>query len=442
MPLVPGACVDRKWLSVGATPENESGASERTFTVMSYNILCQKLIRRSLFPYASSKSLKWKSRKEKLLKEISHWKADILCLQEVGIEHWHQIYAPHFRQAGYDSRMFFSMQKSHGIAILWKRAKFHMVGEQTVNMDDSICVDGERLITDNVGLVVVLRFGSEVARVESVDPYADSVDPEYRISAGGASTAVPGPPGVIVTNTHLYWKPGACYERLQQQIAMLAAQRSIQEKHPDYPVIFCGDFNTTPDDAGYALLTKARPVVLNEWQLDNLLPVTMEDDEEEDEEENDDAEDSTSGSVSTTSYAAVTSAGTLAESEDLVAKRRRLEEYERKAEADLARDQERVRRLVSLLQMENPILLRSCYSTYAELDPTYATKQWPGEPIYTNYAKWSGTLDYIFYAPTRGLAVRDVLSLPAEQRMKPGLPNETFASDHVALAARFGLTSL
>ncbi|KAJ2746505.1 RNA exonuclease ngl2 [Coemansia sp. BCRC 34301] len=428
MIALPEACRDRKWLPVA---DASQPVAERSFTVMSYNLLCQLLIRRTLFPYASQNSLKWKLRKNKLLAEISYWKADIMCLQEVGIEHWHLVFAQHFKQLGYDSRLFYSMSKTHGVAILWKRSKFHLVDELSVKMDSSMDVCGETLQTDNVGLVVALRFGS-AASAESADPYADSVDPEYRIASDGNSAATgDSVKGIVVSNTHLFWLPGACYERLQQQIAMLDAQRSVQAKHPGFSAISCGDFNTTPDDAGYALLTKTRPVTLNDWQLDNLLPTTMVDEDEE--------EESNSGAVSSAlSYADMVSAGTSSESDDTSSKRRKLEEEERQAEADFARDQERVQRLVKLIQTDN-VPLRSCYSTYADLDVAYRTKQWPGEPIYTNYAKWKGTLDYIFYWPGQGLHVQGVMSLPDEARMKPGLPNESFASDHVALLARFGV---
>ncbi|KAJ2878890.1 RNA exonuclease ngl2, partial [Coemansia aciculifera] len=275
---IPEACRDRKWLSVAAADTTSQPSTERSFTIMSYNLLCQQLVRRTLFPYASQNSLKWKSRKSKLLEEISYWKADIMCLQEVGIEHWHQVFAHHFRRLGYDSRLFYSMKKMHGVAILWKRSKFHLVDDVCVTMDSTMDVCGETLRTDNVGLVIALAFGSAANKEESTDPYADSVDPDYRMAGSNATASggsAGGVKGLIVSNTHLYWLPGACYERLQQQIAMLDAQRSVQAKHPGFAVIACGDFNTTPDDAGYALLTKARPVTLNEWQLDNLLPTTM-----------------------------------------------------------------------------------------------------------------------------------------------------------------------
>ncbi|KAJ2457593.1 RNA exonuclease ngl2 [Coemansia sp. RSA 2424] len=434
MTATPEACRDRKWLSVAdatATTTTGQPSAERSFTIMNYNLLCQQLIRRTLFPYASQNSLKWKSRKGKLLAEISHWKADIMCLQEVGIEHWHQVFAQHFKQLGYDSRLFFSMKKTHGVAILWKRSKFHLVDELSVRMDSSMDVCGETLQTDNVGLVAALRFGS-AASAECADPYADSVDPEYRIAGNGSSASGDdGVKGIIVSNTHLFWLPGACYERLQQQIAMLAAQRAMQAKHPGFAVISCGDFNTTPDDAGYALLTKTRPVTLNEWQLDNLLPTTLVDEDVE--------EEGGSGATSSSlSYADMASAGTPSESDSTSNKRRKLEEEERQAEADFVRDQERVQRLVKHIQAENAPL-RSCYSTYADLDVAYRTEQWPGEPVFTNYAKWKGTLDYIFFRPGQGLHAQAVMSLPAERHMKPGLPNETFPSDHVALLARFGV---
>ncbi|KAJ2380198.1 RNA exonuclease ngl2 [Coemansia sp. RSA 2611] len=355
---------------------------------------------------------------------MSHWKADIMCLQEVEIEYWHKIFAQHFKKLGYDSRLFYSKSKSHGVAVLWKRSKFHIVDEISVHMDVSMDVCDETLQTDNVGHVTALRFGSADS-MDCADPYADSVDPEYRIDSGVPASGVQaGTEGIVVSNTHLFWRPDACYERLQQQIAMLAAQREMQEKYPGFLLISCGDFNTTPDDAGYALLTKARPVTLNEWQLDNLLPTTMIEEEEP-------------SSDTPISYAEMTTAGTSSESDDTTSKRLRLEEEERQAEIDFARDQERVQRLVKLIQADNDPL-RSCYGTYADLDESYRTEQWVGEPIYTNYAKWNGTLDYIFYRPGQGLDVRDVMSLPAEERMKPGLPNEVFASDHVALLARFG----
>ncbi|KAJ2234821.1 RNA exonuclease ngl2 [Coemansia sp. RSA 485] len=425
MSVIPGACKSRFWIPV--TAENDGSKQEpaenspgHSFTVMSYNILCQKLIRRDLFKYASKNSLRLKPRKDRMLKELKYWDTDIMCLQEVGIEEWQQALEPQCKRSNYDSRMYQSLQKAHGVCISWKRDKFHMVEEKTLAMDRSLKVCGEVLETDNVALIVVLRLG----------PAGTNADDASDTNC----------PGIIVSSTHLFWRPTACYQRLQQQIALLTAIRSLQQKYPGYPVVSCGDYNTTPDDAGYDLLTKPRPVSLNEWQLDNLLPVYFA---KEKRDEGDKQESSTgqataqnSNNNGPLSYASIATAGTDAESEESRAKRRRLEEEELLAEKQLEKDIKRVQTMVSTFQNDFAPM-RSCYGTYADLDPSYRTDKWAGEPIYTNYTAWKGTLDYIFYTPGLGLDVREIMSLPAERLMKPGLPNETFPSDHVSVLARF-----
>ncbi|KAJ2697219.1 RNA exonuclease ngl2 [Coemansia spiralis] len=396
---IPAACRDRRWLPVA---ERVDGPAEHSFTVMSYNVLCQKLVQRFLFPYASKSSLKWKSRRPLLLDELTHLKADVMCLQEVFTKNWDDTFSMWFQREGYEAKRFQSRAKSHGLSISWNKARFAAVDEKQVSMDRTAEVCGEPLQTDNVALIVVLRF---------TDP-----------APGGA-------PGIIVSNTHLFWHPAACYERLQQQLVLARALGEVQNKYPGYPVIACGDYNTTPDDAGYDLLTKPRPVSLSEWQLDNLLPRSA------DADEGDGAEEESGGSP-VLAYSEMAAAGTAAETAETQSKRQKLALEERQAEEQLQRDTARVGRLVAAMQAEcQP--LTSCYGTYADLDPTYATPQWKGEPIFTNYAKWKGTLDYILLSPGRGISVRDVLSLPPVSQMKPGLPNETFASDHVSVLARF-----
>ncbi|KAJ2554266.1 RNA exonuclease ngl2 [Coemansia sp. RSA 1933] len=426
MVKIPNAWLQRKWLEVAK--DLPSVLERESLTIMSYNILCQTLIKRTRYPYASKGSLKWKTRKNTLLNELEHWRADIVCLQEMGISHWNEDFDSFFKKSGYKSRFFFNIFKSHGVTVSWKSSVFHVVDELNIPMDGSAEVCGESLGTQNVALIVVLRRGPETGSAT-----AQSTEQ----SSGSRTGLIDKAPGVIVSNTHLYWVPGGCYERLQQQIVLLRGIKSMQEKYPDFAVVSCGDFNTTPDDAGYDLLTKMRPVTLNEWQQDNLLPRTLED---EDEDDNDDPKSKDSKSASTNnelrprSYAAI--AASPYDEESARVKRIKLEEQERKLEEQMKVDAERVQNLVSTIQRDYTPL-RSCYGTYADLDSTYLTEQWQGEPIFTNYTDWKGTLDYIFFVPDSGIYLREVLSLPEEKHLKPGLPNDTFPSDHVSLVARF-----
>ncbi|KAJ2790731.1 RNA exonuclease ngl2, partial [Coemansia guatemalensis] len=400
---IPEACRDRKWLSVSKQLSPPAAAVASSLTVMNYNVLCQKLIQRRLFPYASKPSLKWKTRRPLLLSELSHLKPDIMCLQEVFTKNWDDTFSMWFNREGYKAESFQSVSKSHCLSISWKEDRFAAVDRTCVRMDRSAEVLGETLHTNNVAQIVVLRFLQD-------------------------SDLSSGVPGVIVSNTHLFWQPGACYERLQQQLLLSRALNQMRRKYPEYPVISCGDYNTTPDDAGYALLTSPRPVKLSEEQLDKLLPQTLDYDGSDSEHE---VEHNETSKASALSYSEMAATGTAAETDGTLQKRHMLELEERKVEEQLKRDLARVDRLVATIQKESEPFT-SCYATYADLDLSYRTEQWKGEPIYTNYTNWKGTLDYILFTPAAGLSLRSVLSLPPETKLKPGLPNDVFPSDHIS----------
>ncbi|KAJ2083140.1 RNA exonuclease ngl2 [Coemansia sp. RSA 988] len=316
-----------------------------------------------------------------------------------------------FNREGYKAESFQSVSKSHCLSISWKKDRFTAIDRMCVRMDRSADVFGEPLHTDNVAQIIVLRFLRD-------------------------SDLASGVPGVIVSNTHLFWKPNACYERLQQQLLITRALNVIRHEYRKYPIISCGDYNTTPDDAGYALLTSPRPVKLNEEQLDNLLPRSPYVDSSSSEHE---IENNETPQASAMSYSEMAATGTTAETDISLHKRHMLELEERKAEEQLKRDIERVGRLVAAVQNEQQPFT-SCYATYADLDPSYRTDQWQGEPIYTNYTNWKGTLDYILFTSGSCLSLRSVLSLPSETQLKPGLPNDIFPSDHISLVAQFDIT--
>ena len=52
-----------------------------TFSVMCYNVLCDKYCTRQIYGYCPSWALDWEYRKTAILKEILHYGADILGLQ-------------------------------------------------------------------------------------------------------------------------------------------------------------------------------------------------------------------------------------------------------------------------------------------------------------------------------------------------------------------------
>lgn len=71
------------------------------FTVMSYNVLCDKLASRQLYAYCPSWALSWDFRKNIIMKEIKQYDADIICLQEVESGQFEAFFLPELKTAHY-----------------------------------------------------------------------------------------------------------------------------------------------------------------------------------------------------------------------------------------------------------------------------------------------------------------------------------------------------
>ena len=68
-------------LSLSLSPSNGYCIHVATFTVMSYNILCDKYATRAMYGYCPSWALSWEYRRQAILKEIIDSMADIVSLQ-------------------------------------------------------------------------------------------------------------------------------------------------------------------------------------------------------------------------------------------------------------------------------------------------------------------------------------------------------------------------
>jgi CCR4-NOT transcription complex subunit 6 len=72
------------------------------FTVMCYNILCDKLATRQLYGYCPNWALAWDYRKKAIIDEIRHYSADIISLQEVETDQFYNFFLLELREQGYD----------------------------------------------------------------------------------------------------------------------------------------------------------------------------------------------------------------------------------------------------------------------------------------------------------------------------------------------------
>ncbi|KAG0910936.1 hypothetical protein G6F60_005206 [Rhizopus arrhizus] len=331
--------------------------------IMSFNILAQSLIKRELFP-DSGDILKWKTRRSLIVEEIGLYDADIMSLQEV--DNFDSFFKENLFNLGYETVYCHHPSKKHGCTISYKKDKFNQVKYQTIDYNtDTLC--SPSIMTNNIGQILALEYKE---------------NPSV---------------GFVVGNTHMYWRPSCNYERLRQTaiyVKHLLDLKSELSSHVRWMPLLLGDFNTTPDDPVYSILTENKLTPDHLKDLRESLEVTISNRSNDDKKEGVEPEDEVA-SVPIDPHSIIG-----------------------------------VEELVSLFQLcKDP--WKSIYSHTKEIQKEYGLF---GEPSFTNYtAVFKGTLDYLFIQ--RNMSVKRILMLPSEEDLKPSLPNRNFGSDHLCLVA-------
>lgn len=215
--------------------------------IMTYNFLAQALIRRELFPTSGS-ALKWYKRSKTLLREVTHYDPDILCVQELDYDLYTTFWEPEFSLLGYFSEYHRYPNKKHGVCIFYKTALFVCKHRDFLDYDQDTQDIVASTVTRNVGLLVALEF----------TPLALGLYPCQRS-------------GVIIGTTHLYWHPLGSFERARQTYIILKkTQQFINKLDNQWYTFFAGDFNTQPSDYPYLAIT-AKPYRTHENMDQKLL---------------------------------------------------------------------------------------------------------------------------------------------------------------------------
>lgn len=367
---------------------NSSETKGLNFTIMSFNVLAQSLIRREHFPYCTEEALKWKYRRTNLLKEISSIGCDIVCLQECDSHFFVTFWRPNMEKLGYHGEFKSKVKGTNGCATFFKINRFSLLEMKELEyrkmMDEVEGIEKEELDRSNIGLILVLNIlGSEELKLKTL----------------------------VISNTHLFWNPKYSWARLKQSYMFIQETFEISKKYKT-TAIMAGDFNATPNSAVYHFLTKRN--LPREQMLKLLTPLDHYDPD-----------------INNLFKVVEQSMGSLPPNY-----------REPKLEQDFIRlsDAEEL-----LKRSQNVPLLVSAYKDYTSLDKTIIPSPiWNGEPPYTSISKWSGTLDYLFtFLDCSFLQCVSVLEIPSEKLLfsQTGLPNNQFSSDHISIAAQYHLHS-
>ncbi|XP_067680490.1 protein angel homolog 2-like isoform X1 [Haliotis asinina] len=206
------------------------------FSVMSYNVLAQRLLEDHGYLYreADTQILQWKYRRERLLEEITSHAPDVMCLQEVQEDHYHDFFKPQLENLGYRGvYMKRTGDKCDGCATFYKQDKFSLGKTTPVEY-----CRGGLLDRDNIALILELV-------------------PHDNVYQGRVGK-------LCVANTHLLFNPRRGDIKLGQLMVLMAEldkcafnSSSDQTSQMNYsPVLLCGDFNSEPHSDLYKFISR------------------------------------------------------------------------------------------------------------------------------------------------------------------------------------------
>ncbi|KAJ1988884.1 RNA exonuclease ngl2 [Dimargaris cristalligena] len=434
-----------------------------SFKFMTWNALAQTLVRRELYPYCTKAQLKWKSRKQRLLAEFEFYRPDVACFQEIDRDFWLTDWAPVLDKLSYHWRFFGYPTKNHGCCLVWRSDTWSCLDYRPVLIDQSQTVANYVLTTDNVAQVAVLcRHAEGVKAAENQnESHTSTFQPSASADSAQAhaftsepswsprSIIPPGGEALIVSNTHLYWNPQGGFNRLAQGLVIHRTIAELNQPHQNQlPVVMAGDFNTTPVEGLYPALHHQLDApglvsnLMNYLRRDPRL-FTLRYDPDQRLYLND----------------------SQTELPDPAAQPLSTQDH---AHLSLEQQNALVCALLDGYRKYPPA--RSVYQNYDQCDPAhfepipepvhrelndltetlviYQADEWHGEPRFSTFTQFRSLLDYIMVldppSQTDNISAETVirplalLSIPKEELLVPGLPNDSFPSDHLSLLADLG----
>ncbi|GLT44914.1 hypothetical protein SLA2020_187870 [Shorea laevis] len=234
-------CSPRRMIHIGSKVDGSA------FSVLSYNILADMHAKNHLC--CPAWALEWEYRKQKLLKEITEYDADIVCLQEVQENHYKDFFEPELTSSGYSAlykrktniNELYSAEGFlyEGCAIFYRSDKFEVTMKEEIEFDKNAPIEAlERpkkgqdgsipLIKHNVALVVILRLKN-------------------------GSTGCDLQSRICLANTHLCAGKNHTNVRASQVATLIHKLQEIAQSQ-NIPILICRDLNSTPGSGPHRLI--------------------------------------------------------------------------------------------------------------------------------------------------------------------------------------------
>ncbi|KAF8588647.1 hypothetical protein K439DRAFT_1334624 [Ramaria rubella] len=270
---VPAPPPERVWRFLQTEAERKAQDADpntEAFSLLCYNILCEKAATSRMYGYTPSWALSWEYRKELILTEVMNYDADFLCLQEVDVAQYEDYFIPHLSAQDYEGVYWpksrartmgdTERRRVDGCATFFKASKYQLVEKQLIEFNQVALQRPDFKKTDDMfNRVLTKDHIAVVALLES--------------RATGSR--------LVVANVHIHWDPEYRDVKLVQTALLMDELQKISDRFarlppripphlqaedptcpppPTYsdgskiPTIVCGDFNSIPGSGVYDFL--------------------------------------------------------------------------------------------------------------------------------------------------------------------------------------------
>lgn len=211
---------------------------EKTFTLVSYNILADCHAQRGEYKWISDEHLSVEYRHQRLMKELQFLDPDVICIQEIGPDHYNKLLQPQLAQLGYQGAFIKRPDDyfNEGEATFVRTSRFTILSNELIDLSSIAKQDLDNSGIDEMTLQALKKSVSS--------PGVAVITKVKCVKTGRLLT---------IGNVHIMWE---WFKRMDIQCVQAAA--TIRELvtlagGATQPHIVCGDFNSTPDSPVYQL---------------------------------------------------------------------------------------------------------------------------------------------------------------------------------------------
>ena len=194
--------------------EDDTETTNEIFSVLDYNILCDKYVTATQYPYTPSDALVWDYRRDLILKEIKGHDADVVCLQELDQGNYNDVFRRELAYSDYKG-------------VYWPKSRARTMPDKEARLVDGCATfyKGRKYVLLDKQLIDFANTAINRPDMKGEHDIFNRVMPRDNIAVVTFLENRMTGSRIIVVNAHLHWDP-AFTDVIVVQTAILLEQIS------------------------------------------------------------------------------------------------------------------------------------------------------------------------------------------------------------------------